>query len=41
MLDSSLNNVDIQLILEFKISLGKYHPVCPKNSQRVLFWDTL
>ena len=21
---------DIQLILEFKISFGKYHPLCPK-----------
>ena len=28
---SFLNDVDIQLILEYKISFGKYHPVCPKN----------
>ena len=26
-----LNDVDLQLILEFKISFGKYHTVCPKN----------
>ena len=25
-----LNDVDIQLILEFKNSFRKYHPVCPK-----------
>ena len=30
-----LNDVDIQLILEFKNSFGKYHPVCRKNPQRV------
>ena len=27
----TLNEVDIQLTLEFKHSIGKYHPVCPKN----------
>ena len=26
---SFLNDVDIQLILEFKNRIGKYHPVCP------------
>ena len=26
-----VNDVDIQLILEFKKSFVKYHPVCPKN----------
>ena len=26
-----LNDVDIELFLEFKKSLVKYHPVCPKN----------
>ena len=31
MLISFLNDVDIQLILEFKNSFGKYHPVFSKN----------
>ena len=31
MLISFLNDVDIQLILDFKNSFGKYHPVFPKN----------
>ena len=26
-----LNDVDIQLILEFNNSFGKYHPINPKN----------
>jgi hypothetical protein len=26
-----LNDMDIQLILEFKKGFGKYHPVCLKN----------
>ena len=29
--DLNLNDVDIQLILEFKHSFAKYHPVFPKN----------
>ena len=29
-----LECVDIQLILEFKNSFGKYHPVFPKNPER-------
>ena len=34
-----LNDMDIyvQLILEFKNSFGKYHPVCPKNKLSI-FW---
>ena len=31
MLISFLNDVDIQLTLEFKNIFGKYHLVCPKN----------
>ena len=31
MLISFLNDGDIQLILEFKKSFGKYYPVFPKN----------
>ena len=27
-----LNDEDIQLILRFKYSFGKYHPVFPKNT---------
>ena len=34
MLISFLNDVDIQLILEFKNSFGKYHPVFPENPER-------
>ena len=30
--NSFLNEVDIQLILDFKNSFGKYHSVFPKNS---------
>ena len=30
-LECYLNDVDIQLILEFKDIFGKYHPVFPKN----------
>ena len=37
---SFLNQVDIQLILYFKNSFGKYHPVFPKSPQEG-FWDTL
>ena len=29
--------VDIQLILEFKTSFGKYHPVFPKNPRILKF----
>ena len=31
MLITFLNDVDIQLILEFKNCFGKCDPVCPKN----------
>ena len=31
-----LNDVDIQQILEFKVSFGKYHPVFPKNPSRII-----
>ena len=37
MLISFLNDVDIQLIVEFKKSFGEYHPVCPKNPERAVF----
>ena len=30
--------MDIQLILEFKNSFGKYHPVFPKKSLKVVFF---
>ena len=33
--------MDIQLILEFKNSFGKYHPVFPKNPKSAFLWDTL
>ena len=33
MLISFLNDEDIQLILEFKISFGKYHPIFPKKGR--------
>ena len=42
-----LDELDIQLILEFKISFGKYHPVFPKTPSkgflgtRCTFWDML
>ena len=36
-----LIDVDIQLILEFRNSFGKYHPVSLKNPERAFFWDTL
>ena len=26
-----MHDLDIKLILEFKNSFGKYHPVCPKS----------
>ena len=29
--------MDIKLILEFKNSFGKYHPVFPKNHKKVFF----
>ena len=32
-----LNDVDIQLILEFNNSFGKYHPLNPENSLKVFF----
>ena len=38
---SFLNDLDKQLILEFKISFEKYHPLSPNNPQRVFFLDTL
>jgi hypothetical protein len=31
------NDVDIQLILEFNSSFGKYRPLHPKNSNRIFF----
>ena len=37
MLISFLNDVDIQLILEFKYSLGKYQTVFPKHPKRAFF----
>ena len=37
MLFSFLNDVDIQLILEFENSFGKYLPVCPKNDKGRFF----
>jgi hypothetical protein len=41
MLISFLNDVDIKLILEFKKSFGKYHPVCLKNPKRMIFCEKI
>jgi hypothetical protein len=35
--NSFSNDVDIQIILEFKNSFGKYLPVSPKNPQGIFF----
>ena len=36
MLISCLNDVDIQLILEFKNSFGKYHQVYPITPKKII-----